>query len=267
MATLAYPSEIFNETIPVVTFAAHPSTGDGGGPLSIIHFPCPGNITSNDSATFGSKDLGAAALGTEAAGRVMGGEGLSGMKDDMVQGGVGGASVGVGVLLADKLAGKYADVKYAKKIISNPNTVTTFTANGVRSFSYAFKFIPKSLPESNELRDVIDTFKRNIYAGTENTSGVSFFLKYPPVWTIKYAVGEAMDENPYIPRIFTCFLTAINTSFNGAAGGTYYSNGAPLEVDLSLTFQETRALFRQDIEDLSDFGKTLNVKAGAPVFE
>ena len=53
-----------------------------------------------------------------------------------------------------------------------------------------------------------------------------------------------------LPSIFASYLQNFNATFNTTAP-TWYKDGAPLEVDISMTYQESRALERNDIENLS----------------
>ena len=55
-----------------------------------------------------------------------------------------------------------------------------------------------------------------------------------------------MIENEYLPGIWSCYLTNVGTTFNSSSN-MYFSDNAPTEVDLSLTFQETRVLNRNDM--------------------
>ena len=58
-------------------------------------------------------------------------------------------------------------------------------------------------------------------------------------------------ENPFIPRIYSTYCTSVNSNFN-STGNVYFVDNAPLEVDLAISFQETRALNRHDIEQMEN---------------
>ena len=50
----------------------------------------------------------------------------------------------------------------------------------------------------------------------------------------------------YIPKIASCYCRDLSTTFN-ANSDVYFENNAPLEVDIAVQFQETRALTYDDI--------------------
>ena len=62
--------------------------------------------------------------------------------------------------------------------------------------------------------------------------------------------------NKYMPRIIDTYLTTMSTNYN-ATGNSFHTNdgvlgAAPTEIDISMTFQEVRAITRDDLygEDL-----------------
>ena len=90
----------------------------------------------------------------------------------------------------------------------------------------------------------------------------SAFLKYPSVWEVDFLTGissEGITVNKYLPAIYSSYLQNFNATFNTTAP-TWYKDGAPLEVDISMTYQESRARERNDIENLS--GITMNTDTG-----
>ena len=74
-------------------------------------------------------------------------------------------------------------------------------------------------------------------------------LEYPPTFRIKFMAGG--NINQYMPRIIDTYLTTMTANYN-ATGNSFHENdgklGAPpVEVDLSMTFQEVRAITRDDL--------------------
>ena len=51
-----------------------------------------------------------------------------------------------------------------------------------------------------------------------------------------------------MPKILTSYLTNLTTTYNSTTNA-YHDDGQPVEIDMSLTFQETRALTRGDLYD------------------
>lgn len=124
----------------------------------------------------------------------------------------------------------------------NKNIVTEFSGVGTRQFSFQFKLMTTSQQESNIVKNIVDTFRLGLYP-----TGNSFQLKYPPTWYINFKKGGA--DIPYIPKIFETYLTGMSTNYNSSMN-LFHTDGSPVEIDLQLSFMESRALTRGDIESL-----------------
>lgn len=251
---LMYPPELRSQSDrPCIEFTAY-DTSSGDVQLKTIWFPCPSGIAISDAATYSTIDLGAlgGALNTalEAAGGAEGvlGKITAGVKavGNQVKGTKG---FDVAAIAAMATPGYGDKVQFKKKTILNPNTNTTFTGNSVRSFSFSFKMIARSEKEAKEIQRIHKTFRKYTYADS-NGNQQNLTLRYPPVWRIRFLDGQK-NENKYIPKIYSCYLQGVQSSFNSSAP-VFHTDGSPLEVDVSISFQETRVLTRFDIETLGD---------------
>ena len=74
--------------------------------------------------------------------------------------------------------------------------------------------------------------------------GLPIGYKFPNVFKIEFNFkgGELK-----VPKILFSHLRDMTTTINGTAG-VFHFDGQPTEVDLTLIFQEYRALSRQDVE-------------------
>ena len=43
-------------------------------------------------------------------------------------------------------------------------------------------------------------------------------LAYPPVWNIDFLNMHTQSDNPYIPKIYSCYLTSVQATFNTTSG-------------------------------------------------
>jgi hypothetical protein len=240
---LIYPPEMRGDTSrPCIQFVAHERKLSGVVIRHTIWFPAPAGLQFGDSGDYGTTDLGLMAGAVDTV------SGRSGVGNILSQ--ISTLNKEQAKSLGSKLLPEqYKDsVSLATQQINNPNTNTTFNSNGVRSFSFQFKMIARSASESNLIREIQTKFRRFIYAsrGGENNT---ITLEYPPVWTVKFMNMDTGTENIYIPRIYSTYCKAVNTNFN-ATGNVYFTDNAPLEVDLTVEFQETRALNRHDIDQM-----------------
>jgi hypothetical protein len=139
-------------------------------------------------------------------------------------------------------------IDFANRKVIAPNTNITFSNVNVRAFTFSFKLVAKDKDDSEEIRSIVTTFRRYLYP-----EGNSLILNYPPVWSIKfYNSGEdetGSDEMKYIPKIGDCYLTTFTSSYNGTTN-LFHEDGSPTEVDISMSFQETKAHHRGEIDKI-----------------
>lgn len=208
----------------------------------VIYLPAPTGLSVTDQANYNTTDFGV--FGAEKArGQIL---------------------KTFGVMLGKPALGKVAPGFTSEQAfktmgtIINPNTNTTFSGSGVRSFNFSYKFVPESEQETDVIKRIIRRFKGLSYAGhTADQAGeadpATLLLSYPCKWQIKFLKTTAggFTENEFMPKLFECYLTTVETNYNPNAN-IFFNNAAPVEIDLSVTFQETRALTRNDIDDLEN---------------
>jgi len=250
---LMYPLELRSQSQrPCIEFTAY-DTSSGDVQLKTIWFPCPAGIEISDQATYNTIDLGA--LGGALNQAIEAGKSAAGGAENKLKAGsnallsqVKDARAGeIAAIAAMALPGYGDKLQFKAKTILNPNTNTTFSGNAVRTFSFQFKMIARSQQDAQEIQKIHQTFRKYTYADS-NGNQQNLTLRYPPVWRIRFLDGQK-NENKYIPKIYSCYLQGVQSSFNSTAP-VFHTDGSPLEVDVSISFQETRALTRFDIETL-----------------
>ena len=251
---LMYPLELRNQADrPCIEFTAY-DTSSGDVQLKTIWFPCPAGIEINDQATYNTIDLGALGGALNTAFEAAGGAGnvvdkASGVGKSLVNQVKSARAGEVTALAAMALPGYGDKLQFKAKTILNPNTNTNFTGNSIRNFNFAFKMIARSEQEAREIQRIHRTFRKYTYADS-NGNQQNLTLRYPPVWRIRFLDGQK-NENTYIPKIFSCYLQNVTSTFNSTSP-TFHTDGSPLEVDITLGYQETRVLTRFDIETMGD---------------
>lgn len=186
-------------------------------------------------------------------------QGFKGMSD--LIGAFGGESLG---RVAAVRAANFAPISQAAKdavsvtarTTVHPNMRTMFKSVGVRKFQFLFKFIPRSYEESNQVRAIINFFRYYSYPeeikaqldGSTNIS-VPVGYKYPDMFRIRMQTRDT-EVGTWVRHgvnIIDSYIESINTNYNPQTA-VYHANGDPVEIDLSLSFVEHRALGRDDIE-------------------
>ena len=273
---LLYPLVLRGQpNVNIIEFKAFENGGPGPGVKQHhIWFPCPANIAINDSATYNTIDLGALGGGAAAAisGALKSGSGVGGMasgigdqiseaKSSFKDGELGAAALQM-LPFSDQVFGAS---KLASRVLLNPNTNTTFSGNSLRSFTFAFKMIAHSAEEAEMIRRIHSKFRKFVYADSRGNAQ-NMILAFPPTWTIRFLDGN-LHENKFIPKIYSCYLVSIESSFNSTTN-MFHRDGAPLEVDVSMSYQETRTLTRTDIDVLEDgsvgINRGIDPETGAP---
>lgn len=220
---------------------------DHGGGKSVmvgrytIYLPAPTGLSVSDQANFNTTDFG-----------VFGAEKKMGQL-------LKTAAAKFGEARSAAIPGLTAEQGFkAVGTIINPNTNTTFSGNGIRSFNFSYKFVPESEQETDVIKRIIRRFKALSYAGytrdeVGKTDPATLLLSYPCKWQIKFLknVEGGLYENNFMPKLFECYLTGVETNYNPNSN-IFFNNAAPVEIDLSVTFQETRALTRNDIDELEN---------------
>lgn len=125
---------------------------------------------------------------------------------------------------------------------TNPFKETLFESVNFRSFTFRYRFFPKSITESRKIRDIITVFKTHMHP--ELTAQKLFYV-YPSEFDIQYFYKD--EENNYLHKFTRCALTDMAVDYGGEQFATF-QNGAPVEIGLSLTFTELESLTSEAIE-------------------
>ena len=134
--------------------------------------------------------------------------------------------------------------------------------NEFRQHSFEFKFFPRNFDESNTVRGIINEFKKGTLPRMSNPTGASVsgstltdpFFKSPRQHKIKFLMGGSGadgfgNSNPYLFEIGTSVITSMGVNYDPQTTVGFHSNGAPVQIDLSLTFQEIAFEISQDNVD------------------
>ena len=249
---MKFPINLEDKGRPMIRFTCTPSSGDEGN--RSVYFPCPQGVSYSDGGSYTTIDIGI--IGTLA--KIAAAEGSVqdkafkgadiAMKEAQAAGTVGASILAAKALGADNIA---TAIEFANKQVRNPRTNTAFSGNTLRNFQFDFKMIGKSKQEVQMIDAIQRVFREKVYAS--KLGGVSsFMLQYPPKWIIEFLEPKGGKELTYMPKIYSCYLTAANTVINASSNTFRDEDMSPYEIDVSLQFQETKILTREEIIDLED---------------
>jgi hypothetical protein len=110
-----------------------------------------------------------------------------------------------------------------------------------RKFNFKYKFMPKNATEVDRIYGIIDKFKEHMHP--ELSAGGYFYI-YPSEFEIRYYYNNS--ENGYLNKITSCALTDMTVEYGGEQFASF-ANGAPVEINISLSFRELDIQTRENV--------------------
>jgi hypothetical protein len=233
--------------------------------LSNIYLPIPQNLMTAHRADYEQAELGA--IGRRRGSRLLDGDFAGAFSGENLGGGalnllsqaltsgsagaIAGSAIGgkFGSTLAGLLggAGFTQAVKGAMVgagIARNPHMAQVFRNVGFRSHSFSYKFSPKNLAESRELKNIVRNFK--IAMHPKYLLGNHFF-DYP----LQFDIDVLDGNNEFLFDIGPSVLTDLQ--FDPTPNGPYfhYESGQkiPVAVNLTMTFTELSIVTQKEIRE------------------
>ena len=132
-------------------------------------------------------------------------------------------------------------IQLGAKVKTNPFREVFFEGIDYRKFNFRYKFMPSSESEVKAVYNIIRTFKEHMHP--ELAAGGAFFL-YPSEFEIVYYYNN--QENGFFNKIATCALTDMSVEYGGEQLSSF-SNGAPTEINIILSFRELELITKETI--------------------
>ena len=159
-------------------------------------------------------------------------------------------------------------------IVINPNAELLYDSPQMREVGMVFKMVASNQQESEHIFKLCQTFRKNAspqYGGTDigdegseewkrtqNTilggeeddtawGNVSNFIRVPNLCKFTFMKGH--NVHPWLVQFKPCAIS--NVEVNYTPDGTYatHPDGAPVSVELRLSFMETKVVFAQEIKE------------------
>ena len=137
--------------------------------------------------------------------------------------------------------------------ILNPNVELMYGGGDLRNFSLNFRLVPRDKSENNTINEICNQFKRamlpkldpgDVMGGTSKGTFAGF-IGVPDLCRVAFMHGG--DEHDALPRFKMCAITQVDVNYT--PDGTYatYYDGQPVAVQLTISFQETKLVFSEEI--------------------
>ena len=237
-------------------------------PISTVLLPMPSNLQDGNSVSYNDSQMNsitAAAIGgftgaAKAGQAKSGSDALEGVKKvfgaTAVESGVAGLGMGNATDLATKYLAAQAVNIFGANVtleqimarqtgeIFNPNMELLFSGPTLRAFKFQFKMMPRNRDESDQVKRIIRTFKKNMAPKTNRSN---LFLNTPNIFELRYRQGES--EHKFLHKFKQCVLQDIAINYTGEGNYATYDDGTPISMVMDLTFKELEPIYDIDYDD------------------
>lgn len=180
---------------------------------------------SGEDVAIGSALASAAAFG--AAGAWLG---------EKLPGNLGVLAGGAGAATLGQAIGDEALRNMGKAL--NPNEYMQYKTTQLRTFTFNWKFLPDSIQESLDCEDIIRIFRAAAHA----------HRKSPVTLTVPDQVVISFHGTSGIPALPPLVISNVSVTYNPNSASFFKQNNNPVEMDLSVTFNEIMPIYRDDVE-------------------
>ena len=232
------------------TVSANPTSyaTDPTFPKIVLYLPQALNIM--DAVTYDNAiQLGVIGAAAEKSGMVSGEETANALLEGI---GAMGGKLGpeVSSIIAQNRAKQISEnaangLRSRTQVASNPNTRTLFKEVPIRQFTFTFTMIATSASEAAAIEQIIKAFRTELYPESLAVGGIDYAYQFPRRFLIKAVYNNR--EWPGI-KFLPTYLQSFNTVYNPNGMG-FHRDGKWTEVQITMTFSESRALSKQDIKN------------------
>ena len=164
----------------------------------------------------------------------------------------------------------------ARGVILNPNAELLYDSPELREIGMSFKMVPKNAEEAYTIRRICQTFRKaalpvwgaegdiemrnkvryetgknskaqgaTAEGGTTRISGENF-IRVPHL--CKFTFMKGSKPHGWISQFKPCAISNIVVNYTPDNTYATYNNGSPVATEIRLNFQETKLIFRDDVD-------------------
>lgn len=161
------------------------------------------------------------------------------------------AKKAIAAYFAGKASGKGQQVlQRTTGMVMNPNMELLFSGPSLRSFSFSFFLSPRSKDEATQVKKIIRAFKQSM---SPIRSKSNLFLKSPNTYGLTYLHrGEDGGLHKGLNAFKECAMTGFNVDYTPTGNYATYSDGTPVQYQMTMSFKELEPIFNDEYDDNTD---------------
>lgn len=221
-----------------------------------IYLPVPENVTSGVNVNYAQKDIGfyGDAMNSDLAQTV-----ISNRKSgrDFLDG-VNSEDASSLIALVGKRAA-YSTLESANEVVGglagriageipNPMPTVFFKGLELRTFTFSWKLVPRNQGESETIREIIKTIKKNSLPGNQDN-----FLSYPSVFEPaiinRVSSGSDFESTTTFTKYKKCVVRSMMVNYTPEGTSAFFYDGNPCSVILNIDVQEVENYTQEDVDN------------------
>ncbi len=223
---------------------------------TVISMYMPASVKTSYTAEYDDKSISSLSSGaTEMAEKILDGQALTGTDKENIKSTLGEVAEEASLGMLDMAGGGLREaIEMKRGVIISDRMELAFKGVKKREFTYDFKMMPRSKAEADEIANIIYAFKFNMLPEFVGSDAKDAFkgkrMRVPNTFDIQYMYVN--QENKYLHKISTCYLSDMQVTYGGSKYKTFDGNadGAPpVETAIALTFKEIELITKERIED------------------
>lgn len=133
--------------------------------------------------------------------------------------------------------------------VLNPNMELLFQGVNLREFSFDFDFAPRDGNEAQQVKQIINLFKREMAARSTSAGGggTGLFISAPSVFKLEYKSGGS--KHPFLNTFKPMAMKGITVNYTGSGTYAVYGDSTPVHMKMTVNFQELNPIYFEDYDN------------------
>ena len=134
-------------------------------------------------------------------------------------------------------------------VVSRPFEEQFFGGTDFRTFDFTHKLIAFNKEETVTINKIIKMLR---YYSSPGLVAGDMMFSYPATWRIRFYNADPNNdlspkESQWLPTLHRCVLTKVEVKHFNSCTPSYHTNLAPTDIEISLSFMETKYVTRESI--------------------